>query len=112
MAITTANVYRCSITQKSLISPPGTLPPAAGYGNGTSEQIVVAQNPASVVTVLQTQFGADLLNIQGPVLIAAGAWLSGAAALAEAPPEAPPAEEPVPAKASKNTNAAHAGHHK
>jgi hypothetical protein len=101
MAVTTANVYRCSVILKSQINPPGTTPISAGYGDGSVEVVVVAQNPASVLTILQTQYSTDLVSYTGPVLFATGALLSGTAALAEVP--APEAEAPSAKHATKST---------
>jgi hypothetical protein len=112
MAVTTANVYRFSITQKSLFNPPGTFPINAGYGNGTSEQIVVSQTPALAIAVLMaSSLASDIANYQGPVLVAAGALLSGTAALAEAPP-APPVEEPPVHHQTKHAAPAEEPHNK
>jgi hypothetical protein len=64
MAIQTANWYRASVVLKSKI--------AAGH-HRSEEVSVVAQSIPAAIGVLQSQYGNDLLAINGPNLAMAGA---------------------------------------
>jgi hypothetical protein len=65
MAVILANIYRASVVLKSKIA----------VGHHRSEEVnVVAQSPTAAIGVLQSQYGNDLLIVNGPNLAMTGAY--------------------------------------
>jgi hypothetical protein len=92
MAVITANVYRASVVLKSKIA----------VGHHRSEEInIIAQSLPAAITVLQLQYGSDLLTFNGPNVAIQGALttMSGGALLeAHAPASHEAAAHHAPAE--------------